>query len=219
MRLLVVEDEVDLGQAVAEHLRAVGYVADHVVTLEDARTAILTTPFSLILLDLSLPDGNGLTLLREIRAKGIDAGILIATARDRIMERIAGLDAGADDYLVKPYDLDEMVARVAAVLRRGDDGRATERVFGALLIRPGPKTVIVGNREVTLTRKEWALLDRLSRRPEIVVSKADLEDDLYGYGSEVESNAVEVHISRLRAKLGSKAVETVRGFGYRMGKV
>lgn len=217
MRVLVVEDEANLARAAADHLRAAGYVADHVETVEDARAAVLATPFALVLLDLRLPDGDGLTLLREIRARGIDVAVLIATARDRIMERIAGLDAGADDYLVKPYDLDEMVARVGAILRRQEDHRAPERVFGDLRIEPAARKVLLGGDEVALTPKEWSILDRLSRRPAMIVSKADLEEDLYGYGDEVESNAIEAHISRLRAKLGTGAVVTVRGFGYRMG--
>lgn len=218
MRLLVIEDEPDLASAVADHLRAAGHAADIAMTLEDGQAAVRATAYDLILLDLRLPDGEGLTLLRDLRDRGATTPVLIVTARDRITERIAGLEAGADDYLVKPYDLDEMLARVLAILRRADNNRAPERRFGDLRIVPGAKTVFLSHAPVSLTRKEWSILDRLSRRPDITVTKAELEDAVYGFGEEVESNAIEVHVSRLRAKLGRGAIETVRGFGYRMGK-
>ncbi len=218
MRLLVIEDEPDLASAVADHLRAAGHAADIAMTLEDGQAAVRATAYDLILLDLRLPDGEGLTLLRDLRDRGATTPVLIVTARDRITERIAGLEAGADDYLVKPYDLDEMLARVLAILRRADNNRAPERQFGDLRIVPGAKTVFLSHAAVSLTRKEWSILYRLSRRPDITVTKAELEDAVYGFGEEVESNAIEVHVSRLRAKLGRGAIETVRGFGYRMGK-
>ena len=131
----------------------------------------------------------------------------------------AALEAGADDYLVKPYDLDEMLARINAILRRADGAaRAPERRFGDLCISASSRTVTLDGKPVTLTPREWAILDRLSHRPGQVVGKAELEDAVYGFGEEVESNAIEAHVSRLRAKLGRMAVETVRGFGYRMGQ-
>lgn len=219
MRLLVVEDEADLAQAVVDHLRAAGHAVDHAATLEDAETAVRVTRHDLVLLDLRLPDGDGLSLLRGLRDRGAPTPVLVVTARDRITERIAGLQAGADDYLVKPYDLDEMLARVTAILRRVDNDRASERSFGALTIVPGARRAVIDGREVALTRREWAVLDRLSRRPDITVSKAELETALYGFDDEVGSNAIEAHVSRLRAKLGRGVVETVRGFGYRMGRL
>lgn len=218
MRFLVVEDETDLALAVVAHLHAAGHAVDHAPTLDEAQAAVRVTPYDLVLLDLQLPDGDGLDLLRGLRSRGNPTPVLVVTARDRITQRIAGLDAGADDYMLKPYDLDEMLARIAAILRRVDDDRRPERIFGNLRIRPATRTVTVGQREVPLTRKEWALLDRLSRRPGLVVTKTDLESAIYGFGEEVESNAIEAHVSRLRAKLGRGAVETVRGFGYRMGQ-
>lgn len=218
MRLLVVEDEPDLAQAVQDHLRARAHAVDVVATLEEAEAAVRTTRYDLVLLDLRLPDGDGLSLVRGMRDGGATTPVLIVTARDRIMERIEGLKAGADDYLVKPYDLDEMSSRVDAILRRTDGRRTPERRFGALRILPEARVVEVDGRAVTLTPREWALLDRLSRRPDMVVTKLDLEDTLYGFGDQVESNAIEAHISRLRAKLGRDCVETVRGFGYRMGR-
>lgn len=219
MRLLVVEDEPDLAHAVQDHLRAQAHAVDVAATLEEAEAAVRATRYDLVLLDLRLPDGDGLSLIRGLRDSGLATPVLIVTARDRITERIEGLKAGADDYLVKPYDLDEMTARIDAILRRADGKRAIERRFGALRLLPESRAVEVEGRPVVLTPREWAILERLSRRPEMVVPKNDLEDALYGFGDEVESNAIEAHVSRLRAKLGRASVETVRGFGYRMGKV
>ena len=218
MRLLIVEDEAALAQAMCDHLRSAGYVVDLAARAEDAEAALSGTDYALVLLDLALPDGDGLNVLRNLRSRRSNVPVLIATARDRITERIAGLDAGADDYLVKPFHLDEMVARIAAILRRTDNDRQAERRIGSLCIQLATKTVLADGQPKTLTPKEWAILDRLSRRPEITVPKAELEDALYGYGEEVESNTIEAHVSRLRSKLGRGAIETVRGFGYRMGK-
>ena len=218
MRLLVVEDEADLAGAVVDHLRAASHAVDLAETLDDAMAAARATAYALILLDLRLPDGEGLTLLHDLRNRGDATPVLIVTARDRITERIAGLEAGADDYLVKPYDLDEMLARITAILRRVDGERMPERRFGALRLVPSASRVELEGLPVTLTRKEWSILDRLSRRPYDTVSRAELEEAVYAFGEEVESNAIEAHVSRLRAKLGRTAIETVRGFGYRMGR-
>ncbi|CAM4351456.1 response regulator transcription factor [Palleronia rufa] len=218
MRLLVVEDEADLAMAVVDHLRAAGHAVDHAPTLDEAEAAARVAAHDLILLDLRLPDGDGLTLLRNLRERGSSTPVLIVTARDRIMERIAGLEAGADDYLVKPYDLNEMAARISAILRRADNVRSLERTFGKLTIRPASKSVQIDGKDVALTRKEWSLIDRLSRRPQTTFAKADLEEAVYGFDDEVDSNAIEAHVSRLRAKLGREVITTIRGFGYRMGR-
>ena len=218
MRLLVVEDEADLAHAVCDHLRAAGHAVDLAASAQDADAALGTTDYDLVLLDLSLPDGDGLEVLRDLRSRRNSMPVMITTARDRITQRIAGLDAGADDYLVKPYDLDEMLARIAAILRRADNDRMPEREFGPIRIMPASQTVMRDGEPMALTRREWAILDRLSRRPDITVPKAELEDAVYSFGEEVESNAIEAHVSRLRAKLGHGAIETIRGFGYRMGK-
>ena len=218
MRLLVVEDEHDLASAVVDHLRASAHATDWAATLTDAEAAVRATSYDLVLLDLGLPDGDGLQLLRGLRDRGAKTPVLIVTARDRITERIAGLEAGADDYLVKPYDLDEMLARVMAICRRTDHDQSPERRFGALRIIPASKAVYLDQTPVNLTRKEWSILDRLSRRPGSIVTKDQLEEVIYAFGDEVSSNAIEVHVSRLRAKLGHDAVETLRGFGYRMGR-
>lgn len=218
MRLLVVEDEADLAGAVADHLRAASHAVDVAATLDEGMAAARAAVYALILLDLRLPDGEGLDLLRDLRDREDATPVLIVTARDRITERIAGLEAGADDYLVKPYDLDEMLARITAILRRMDGNRSPERFFGDLCVRPSSRAALLHGVPVPLTSKEWAILDRLSRRPDMTVSRAELEKALYAFGDEVNSNAIEAHVSRLRAKIGRGSIETMRGFGYRMGR-
>ncbi len=218
MRLLAIEDEPDLADAVSGYLRGAGHAVDVAERLDDAEEAVAGTDYDLILLDLHLPDGDGLSFLRRLRAKGSAIPVLIVTARDRITERIKGLEAGADDYLVKPYDLDEMHARILAIHRRATGSAEVERRFGRLRIFPDRRQVLLGDDPVHLTLREWALIERLSRRAEMTVSRAQMEETLYGFGDEVESNAIEAHVSRLRAKLGRKAIVTERGFGYRMGQ-
>ncbi|WJS87451.1 response regulator transcription factor [Paracoccus sp. TOH] len=218
MRLLAVEDEPDLAEAIGAYLRAAGHAIDLAGSAEDAAAALAATDYDLVLLDLGLPDGDGLALLRDLRGRGARVPVLVVTARDRITERIAGLEAGADDYLVKPYDLDEMHARILAIHRRAAGTAEVERRFGRLTVLPERRQVLLDGRPVHLTLREWALIERLSRRPDMTTSRAQMEDALYGFGDEVESNAIEVHVSRLRAKLGRDAIVTERGFGYRMGR-
>ncbi|MDE9451545.1 response regulator transcription factor [Aliiroseovarius sp. Z3] len=218
MRILLVEDEEDLAHAITDHLRDAAHAVDHAATLDEALAAVQAMQYALILLDLRLPDGNGLSLLKKLRNNNDKTPVLIGTAFDRITERISGLEAGADDYLVKPYDLDEMLARITAILRRSDNDHSPQRCFGRLSITPSTRIVMLDAQKISLTRREWAILDRISRRPGITVTKAELEDVVYDFGQEVESNAIEVHVSRLRSKLGRSTIETVRGFGYRMGR-
>ncbi len=219
MRLLVVEDEGDLASALADHLAAQGHAVDLAADLATAADALAGVDYDLLLLDLHLPDGDGIAFLRGLRRRGLRVPVLIGTARDRITERIEGLDAGADDYLVKPYDLDEMLARIAAIRRRLDGRAEPERRFGRLALLPERQAALLDDAPVHLTRKEWAVIERISRRPGMIVTRDQLEEALYAFDAEVESNAIEAHVSRLRAKLGRSAVETVRGFGYRMGSV
>lgn len=218
MRLLAIEDEPDLAEAIGACLRGAGHAVDLALNLGDGEVAAAGTDYDMILLDLHLPDGEGLDFLRRLRAAGRRTPVLIVTARDRITERIAGLEAGADDYLVKPYDLDEMHARILAIHRRAIGTVEPERRFGRLRILPDRRAVLLDEAPVHLTMREWALIERLSRRPGVTVSRAQMEDTLYGFGDEVESNAIEAHVSRLRAKLGRGAIVTQRGFGYRMGQ-
>lgn len=216
MRVLLVEDDYVLGDAIKDHVSAAGHGVDWVKRLDDAREALGGVEYELLLLDLNLPDGRGLDLLKEIRAKNNDVPVLILTAQDQLTQRIEGLNAGADDYLVKPFDLQELSARLAAVVRRYDHKPTPMQVFGAMQIDLGQRILLRDGKNVALTSREWAVLERLARSPNITVAKAQLEESLYAFGSEIESNTVEVYVSRLRKKLGQGAILTDRGLGYRM---
>jgi len=216
MRILLVEDEPALGAAVQEHLAAAGHAVDWVTRLGDADAALRAVEYGLMLLDLHLPDGRGLDLLKSLRAAGNPAPVIVITARDQISDRIAGLNAGADDYLVKPFDLDELRARVSAVARRYSGNPNPMVRLGELEIDLPAHRVRLAGRPVDLTRREWAILDLLVRRPGAIVPKDRIEEALYAFDAEVESNAVEVHVSRLRKKLGRDAIRTLRGIGYRV---
>ena len=216
MRILLIEDEPVLGEAVATHLKRANHAVDWVQRLDDAEAALRAIDYGLILLDLHLPDGRGLDLLRKLRKTADRTPVIIATARDQIRDRIEGLNAGADDYIVKPFDLDELVARILAVQRRSAAKASPAIQAGNLLIDQIERKVWCDGREVQLTAREWALLECLAQRLGATLSKAQLEEALYAFGSEIESNAVEVYISRLRKKLGANAIRTIRGLGYRL---
>ncbi|RMD64862.1 MAG: DNA-binding response regulator [Alphaproteobacteria bacterium] len=217
MRVLLIEDEPYLGQAVQEHVARGGHAVDWVQRLDEADAALRTVDYGVILLDLHLPDGRGLDLLRTLRRRGDKRPVIILTARDQIRDRIEGLNAGADDYLVKPFDLDELVARILAVARRyGGNPNPVVRV-GEVEIDLADRHVRRDGRDVELTGREWAIVDQLARHPKATISKEQLEETLYAFGAEIESNAVEVYISRLRKKLGRDFIRTIRGLGYRLG--
>ncbi len=212
MFLLLLEDDVDLGQAVADHLEAAGHQVHWCKLIEQARGA--SAP-DLALLDLGLPDGDGLDLLREWRRLGRRWPVIVLTARDQVSGRIRGLQAGADDYLVKPFDLDEMLARVDAVCRRSVP--ATQVTLGALSIDLEGKHLRRGGEPVALTAMEWSVLEVLARCPGRVVSRARIDDQLAAAGlADSDSNSLEVIISRLRRKIGAEAISTQRGLGYRL---
>lgn len=217
MRVLLIEDEPVLGQAVQEHVAGEGHAVDLVTRLDEADAALLAVDYGLVLLDLHLPDGRGLDLLKTMRRRGDRRPVIILTARDQISDRIEGLNAGADDYLVKPFDLDELSARVKAVSRRYAGNPNPQLKFGDLTIDKAARRVWRGKEAIDLTRREWAILDLLLQRETAVISKGQMEEALYEFGSEIESNTVEVHISRLRKKLGRDVIHTVRGVGYRLG--
>ncbi len=216
MRLLLVEDDSMIGEAVRLGLRKQGITVDWVQDGAAAKTALGTETFDLVLLDLGLPKMDGLHVLKWLRGTGSKLPVLILTARDSVNDRIKGLDAGADDYIVKPFDFDELAARVRAVLRR-QSGRAENLVEHLdISLDPASHQVTRAGEPVKLSHREFALLEALLERPGQVLSRAQLEERLYGWGEEVESNAVEVHIHNLRKKLGAEYIQNVRGVGYRM---
>jgi two-component system response regulator QseB len=219
MRLLLVEDDTMIGEVVLDLLRDEHYAVDWVKDGEMADTALLQSQsYDLVLLDLGLPRKDGLEVLRSMRARKDRTPVLVATARDSVEQRIAGLDAGADDYVLKPYDLDELLARIRALLRRAA-GRA-EPVFeyNNISINPATREVLVDGASASLSAREWAVLEALIARPGVVLSRPQLEEKLYSWRDEVSSNAVEVYIHGLRKKLGSDLIQNVRGVGYMVPK-
>ena len=218
MRLLLVEDDTMIGESVLDLLRAEHYAVDWVKDGEMADTTLRTQTYDLVLLDLGLPRRDGLSVLRGLRSRKERIPVLIATARDSVQQRIEGLDAGADDYVLKPYDLEELLARIRALLRRAA-GRA-EPVYEhkGVSINPATREVMVGDKPVVLSAREWAVLEPLLARPGMVLSRAQLEEKLYGWKEEITSNAVEVYIHGLRKKLGAELVQNVRGVGYMVPK-
>jgi two-component system OmpR family response regulator len=216
MRILLVEDDGTLGGAVRDHLAAHGHAVDWMTGIGAAADARATTSYDLILLDLGLPDGNGLGFLRALRRAADSVPVIVLTAMDQLSTRIEGLNAGADDYLVKPFDLGELIARVAAVARRYAGNPNPLLEIGPLKIDQARRTASVDGHALDLTAREWAILDKLAQHPGVVVSKSQIEDTLFEFGAEVESNAVEVYVSRLRKKIGHHLIHTSRGLGYRL---
>lgn len=216
MRVLLVEDTVGLGEAVRDQITDDGHAVDWAQTLALAEASVQTTAYDLILLDLLLPDGHGFEFLRKLRSTGKTTPVIILTARDQVSDRIEGLNAGADDYLVKPFDLSELSARVAAVARRyrGDPSPVIQ--VGELEVDLRDHHIHRNGLPIELTAREWALFEGLIQRPGMLLSRSQLEDRLYAFGAEIESNTIEVYISRLRKKLGREAIVTVRGMGYRL---
>jgi two-component system, OmpR family, response regulator len=218
MRLLLVEDDPVLGDAVCAYMQAHGSVVDWMLRLADARAAAFEA-FDAILLDWNLPDGSGVDWLRELRAHAApntNTPVLLLTARDTLGDRIHGLDAGADDYLVKPFELSELAARVRAITRRAIGQPRPLLQAGGIVLDPAARSITLDGAPVDCTAREYTLIEALLRRAGRIVSRSDLEQLLYGYGNEVASNAIEVHLSSLRRKLGHQAIETVRGMGYRV---
>lgn len=214
MRILLVEDDQMIGESVVDGLQAEGYAVDWVQDGNSALIALRTTSFSLVILDLGLPGKDGLSVLHEVRALKMHIPVLVTTARDTVQDRVAGLDAGADDYLVKPFDLDELSARIRALLRRAA-GRSEPTIErGKLLIKPETREVFYEGKPVLLSSKEYSLLVALAERQGVVLSRGQLEEKLYNWDSTVGSNAIEVHIHHLRKKLSDAAIKTVRGVGY-----
>jgi len=216
LRVLLIEDDYVLGAAIRDYVLSTGHAVDWMQRIDDARLAIAGVNYELVLLDLNLPDGRGLDLLRDMRSTGSKVPVIITTAQDQVAVRIEGLNSGADDYLVKPFDLSEMGARIAAVARRYGGNPAPEITAAGVTIDLGRRTAIVDEEKARLTAREWAVLERLLARRGGIVTKSEIEDSLYAFGAEVESNTVEVYVSRLRKKLGRDFVQTIRGLGYQV---
>lgn len=218
MRLLLVEDDPVLGDGVVVGLQQAGFGADWARTLDEARLALAVNTYDGLVLDLGLPDGSGLDLLAELRRSENPLPVLILTARDTLADRVRGLDTGSDDYLVKPFELDELTARLRALLRRAHQRTAPMLSHGGIVVDPAARTVTLGSVPIELSPKEFTLLIDLLENRGRVLTRAQLEQSLYGWNAEVESNAVEVHVHHLRRKLGSELIRTIRGVGYTVAK-
>jgi two-component system OmpR family response regulator/two-component system response regulator QseB len=226
MRLLLVEDDRMIGEGLRAALRLESYAVDWVRDVAAAQASLSTERFDLVLLDLGLPaggsspreeGGGGLQVLRGLRGRGDSTPVIVLTARDGVGDRVALLDAGADDYLVKPFELDELHARMRAVLRRHSGRAQPLLIHGAVSLDPATRQVTMAGEPVALSSRELAVLEALMLRPGALLSRAQLEDRLYGWGEEIESNAVTVYIHQLRKKLGSAFIQNVRGVGYFLG--
>jgi DNA-binding response OmpR family regulator len=216
MRILLVEDDDLLADGIVAGLALSGATVDAVCGVADGRHALACGAYDAVALDLMLLDGSGLDLLRDMRAAGDRTPVLLLTALDEVPDRIRGLDAGADDYLGKPFDLDELAARLRALSRRKVGRAAAQIVWRAFVLDPATLSTMVEGRPVQLSRREFIVLKTLIERPGVIHSRSELEERLYGWQEGVESNAVEVYIHNLRNKVGRDAIETVRGIGYRM---
>jgi two-component system response regulator QseB len=218
MRLLLVEDDEMVGKSLQRGLVQAGFSVDWVRDGREAELALGHGIHDLTILDLGLPKVDGMTLLETLRSRGNGMPVLIASARDTVRDKIAGLEAGADDYVLKPFDLDELIARVRALLRRHAGSGTPVLRFGALLLDPARRVVTLHDQPVELSPREFGLLEALMLRPGTVISKEKLEESIYGWGEEIASNAIEVHVHNLRRKLGADRIRNLRGVGYRVAE-
>ncbi|MDY6992758.1 MAG: winged helix-turn-helix domain-containing protein [Pseudomonadota bacterium] len=219
MRLLLIEDDVILGQGIQAGLKQAQYAVDWFTDGQTGEHALGVEHYDALILDLTLPNKDGLTILKALRRRGGQLPVLILTARDTLSDKVIGLDSGADDYLVKPFDLDELTARLRALLRRQSGRSAATIEYGDLCLEPATHTVTQAGQPITLSPREFAILQQLLEHPGHILSRSRLEESLYGWDELVESNAVEVHIHHLRKKLGKELIHTVRGVGYRIAKL
>jgi DNA-binding response OmpR family regulator len=217
MRVLLVEDDRMIGESLREALRQQGFAVDWVRDGRAADTVLASERFDAVLLDLGLPQRSGLDVLKALRARGDATPVIVLTARDALSDKVSGLDAGADDYLIKPFELDELLARLRAVGRRQAGRTSSVLEVADLKLDPATREVSRGGRAVLLSAREFALLQALLERPGAILSRAQLEDRLYGWGEELESNAISVFVHQLRKKLGDDLLHTVRGVGYYVG--
>jgi two-component system response regulator QseB len=218
MRILLAEDDQMIGAAVRDALLQDGYVVDWLRDGQRADAALAAGQYDLALLDLGLPGKDGLAILRSLRNRRQATPVIVITARDAVESRIAGLDAGADDYIVKPFDLDELAARVRSALRRSAGRPEPDLALGDVSVNLAQRTVLRDGHAVTLSAREYAIVEALALRPGAILSRSQLEQRMYGWGEEVDSNAVEVHIHAIRKKLGADFIRNVRGVGYYVPK-
>ena len=214
MRLLLVEDDTMIGEALLDLLRGEHYAVDWVRDGEMADTALRAHRYDLMLLDLGLPRRDGLEVLRSLRARRDNVPVLVATARDAVGDRVAGLDAGADDYVVKPYDMTELLARIRALIRRRAGHGEPVFAHKGVTLNPATHEATLNGQAVALSAREWAVIEPLIARPGVLLSRAQLEEKLYSWKDDISSNAVEVYVHGLRKKLGAGLIQTVRGLGY-----
>ncbi len=217
MRLLLVEDDNLLASGLVSALSRAGYRVDHVSDGQSAITALLEGGFDLVILDLGLPKADGMTVIERVRSKGVGLPILILSARDALKDRIKGLDVGADDYLTKPFELDELLAHIRVLERRRSGAAVNLLVVGPLKLDLGAYVVTWKGRPVDLQRREFMLVRKLAENPQQIFSRHQLEESLYGWGEGVESNAIDVYVHQIRKKLDADVIKTVRGIGYRIG--
>jgi len=214
MRLLLVEDDPLIGDGIRAGLRQEDYIVDWFQEARPAEMALQSEQYDLMVLDLGLPDKSGLEILKRLRSQGSALPVLILTARDAISDRVVGLDSGADDYMLKPFDLDELSARLRALLRRSSGRASTEIIRGDIVLDPAAHSVIKDGKTVDISPREYAVLHLLLGNMGKVMSRNRLEEGLYSWDGEVESNAIEVYIHHLRKKLGAELIRTIRGVGY-----
>lgn len=216
MKVLLAEDDAMLGSGLERGLRMAGFTVDWVRDGLQAQSALRAQEYDVLLLDIGLPGQDGLVLLRWLRADGMPIAVLVVSARDAVCDRVTGLNLGADDYLTKPFDLDELIARVHALARRRNGRPQPEMQLGRLVVRPLRREALLDNQPLALAPREYDLLLALMERPGTVLSREQLENHLYSWQDEVASNAVEVHLHHLRRKLGSAWIKNVRGVGYKL---
>lgn len=219
MRILLIEDDALLGDGICVGMAQLGYTVDWVKDGSTAQAALLDSTHELVILDLGLPGVSGKEVLSSMRREGNDIPVLILTARDTVDDRVSGLDAGADDYMTKPFDMDELGARVRALLRRRSGRVEPVITHGDIALDPAAHSVTVSGQAVEISNREFSILSLLLENTGRVLSRSRLEEGLYGWDEEVESNAIEVHIHHLRKKLGSGLIRTVRGVGYTVDKL
>ena len=219
MKILLVEDDSMIGESIQKALEGEGFLIDWVCNGEEADAALAVQRYDAVLLDLGLPRKNGIEVLREIRSRNDSTPVLVITARDTVQERVLGLNDGADDYLVKPFDLDELIARLRAVVRRARGRLESTYQYKGVTLNPITREASLDGQAVILSSREWAILDTLIARPGAIFSRSQLESRLYGWNSETASNAVEVYIHALRKKLGQDFIVNVRSVGYMVAKI